>query len=239
MKVRPLASVLYLIGKVGDLSPSLPKRRLCAGQNWASVMWPATPPCLRSEQRAYKSTHLWALSTACLEAGSYQHIEQLQECHTDLKLVPESVRASLSEREECTDRRPWVDWRATQASRAGSQGQRRGMGSVPQNLCEKPALTEQLGYLSSLIGREWRCGDWNSVWGGGWYFVRVSMLNRYPNVAAIGNKHFPSLGHHMTWHLPYHLRETSLSVGFMPRSEFLPGHSHQRVVRSWTMYFSS
>lgn len=111
--------------------------------------------------------------------------------------------------------------------------------SSPQSLCEKPVLPVPPRHLSSLPGRtEVWClkvsgsgGDlsplpWKTdilIW---LLFVTIT-------------KPFSSLGHHMTWHLPYSLSQTSLSVGFMPRVEFLPGYSNQgAMISQENVYFS-
>lgn len=121
-----------------------------------------------AEQCAYKSTHLGSQSATCVGVGSCQCNEQLQEGHTDLKLVLELGRASLLERVEYTDRRGHDSIEGDQSIRSRqSRPEKRHSVYSSKPLCE-PAPPGKLGHLSSLIGREQRCGAWNSVWALGW-----------------------------------------------------------------------
>lgn len=74
MKVRPPASLLYLVGRVGDLSPALSKRTLRAGQRLGLCDVTSIQSSLpvMAEQCTYKSTNLGPQSTAQLEVGPCQ-----------------------------------------------------------------------------------------------------------------------------------------------------------------------
>lgn len=145
------------------------------------------------------------------------------------------MRASLLEAEQYTDRSQLSEWRGQWASR-----EEVAWGLFPSGpLWEaRPAGTTGTSVLPTWKDRsvmsESQCGGGGDLSQLPWKTDILIWL-----LFVTTTKPFSSLGHHMTWHLPYSLCQTSLRTGFRPRVEFLPSYSNQgAMISQENVYFT-